>query len=1703
MKPVSSLIAAACVALAWLAPQQSHAQADIPADFLSIIGDTATTTSDGYGSPGSIPVHGRGSFPVLTDSGSVPALGAGRHTNGSTRAVAAAHTGFFNTSNNTTSKLFVNSILWASRKATPATITVGSNSSTIRTFLAGKGFLTKAINTTMTTSSSDLSGCDVFVGNFHDGFSAGAITKIIAFAATTNATGGGVVVCSTPWALGTQQLTDAQNILEPFGLSMSGSGTNTGSFTVPAASYPIYHSALNGLDMMLAAAQGGPAMTLAEKQVAAGAVDRVLAVRPQQADVLAGLAALEGSYGTITLTAAAPLVKANKPVEAMLARYQSNKYDAFTAAQLFAHPSAADWPGSPAAGSTVSKTIQVNGTVPADVFMNQGSRGRRVETRLYAAPGATLTVTIPADKVSAGLSLDIGCHIDENFHLDQWNRFPKVTRRIPLNQTTVQCGNVFGGLVWIVVPAGANLGNFNVGISGALEAPCFQLGVDTDATWNATLKNLPGAWGCIMTENVAAYGNTPAFTVYVSRAKLQGVSSAEAVAQHWKKVMQTADNNMGYAAYRKRGESALSDRDIVAGGGHAGYPVMMAYGDSDVLVDDALKNGDWGYYHELGHTFQDSFDGNYGIATHGEVDVNLVPALLNNLVHDKTCWDGDIHSTFNGGNRLAKRTAFMALAPASQLWNTACGDGATGYDFYFNLSEAFGWQVYNTALSRLMAWHQGGTDAALTSFAGTSDQAKRNRFYVVFCDATSRNLDTYFQRYGIGVTGRGYEISQTAKDHIAAKGYPVWLDNSPVDSISDPGALSASEGSAPGTVIADLTVNDPEEPGSLFTWSITSGNTDGRLMIDKRTGELKVTTSGLDREKTASYTLGIQVDDGGVDRTTASRTVTVNVGNVVEGPMPGTTAVLNATSAMASGTVLGQALVADVTRSLSSVSIVSGNGSGAFAVNASGQLILQAPASLPAASLINVVVAGTDSAGIYGSSTVRVLANATPGLREQRWSGTTKFTTNTWTGATNYTGNLPSATSTENVADNYSRRLLGWLVPAVSGEYSFWISGDDDCRFYLGTSETEASKSLLCSVSGYTNFQTYDSQGGQKSLPVTLEAGRVYWFEVQQMEGGGGDHVSVAWQGAGIGTRNVVAGAYLVPNQSGVTISNDLPDPPAFSSDPITKTGGTQGVAYSGSLSGDASDPDGGTLSYSKVSGPGWLSVASNGALSGTPTNANVGSNNFVVRVTDATGLRDDAALAINVANVNDAPAFSVDPMTGSSATEEVAYSGSISGSASDIDAGDTLTYSKVSGPAWLSVAANGTLSGTPGNGDVGSNSFTVRVTDGGSLSDDAMLNITVTNVNDAPAFTVDPITGSAATEDQAYSGSLVGVAGDPDAGDTRTFAKVSGPAWLTVGTNGALGGTPANGDVGLNQFQVKVTDAGGLFDEAVLQISVANVNDAPVFTVDPILRAAATEGTPYTAASLAGSAADADAGDSVIYSKFAGPAWLTVAADGTLGGTPPAGSAGTNQFTIRASDGSNAFDEAVLVIEVEGDSLPLPWEEAKIGSGSLAGSASHQAGTYTVAGSGTLSGRNDGFQFAWQTLSGDGQIIARVSSLEDTGNQSRVGIMIRDTLATNSRHVFIGLTDDGGVRWVRRTSLNGNTSTSSSGSMVVPNAWLKLVRTGNTITAYKSTNGTTWVLVGSLTASLPATCYMGLAVASGSDATLNSSAFTDVSLAP
>lgn len=229
----------------------------------------------------------------------------------------------------------------------------------------------------------------------------------------------------------------------------------------------------------------------------------------------------------------------------------------------------------------------------------------------------------------------------------------------------------------------------------------------------------------------------------------------------------------------------------------------------------------------------------------------------------------------------------------------------------------------------------------------------------------------------------------------------------------------------------------------------------------------------------------------------------------------------------------------------------------------------------------------------------------------------------------------------------------------------------------------------------------------------------------------------------------------------GVQASNETianPDPtPSFTNDPFTKANATEDASYSGSIAGDATDPAAGQMTFSKLSGPSWLSVAPDGGLSGTPAPSDVGVNRFTVQVDSSNG-SDTASLNITVDNnaLNDAPVWYSNPVTAANAVAYLAYSSSISGAAWDLDAGASITYAKVSGPNWLNVAADGSLSGTPSAWDEGLNSWTVSASDGIAAPVNATLNLLVGEKKEAEDAVLYDSTASSHSPGYTGSGYVV-----------------------------------------------------------------------------------------------------------------------------------------------------------------------------------------------------------------------------------------------------------------------------------------------------------------------------------------------------------
>ncbi|HEX7261409.1 MAG TPA: autotransporter-associated beta strand repeat-containing protein, partial [Luteolibacter sp.] len=131
------------------------------------------------------------------------------------------------------------------------------------------------------------------------------------------------------------------------------------------------------------------------------------------------------------------------------------------------------------------------------------------------------------------------------------------------------------------------------------------------------------------------------------------------------------------------------------------------------------------------------------------------------------------------------------------------------------------------------------------------------------------------------------------------------------------------------------------------------------------------------------------------------------------------------------------------------------------------------------------------------------------------------------------------------------------------------------------------------------------------------------------------------------------------------------------------------------------------------------------------------------VTITDSTkpSLNESLRVVVTVLDANDPPRFAADPFIGRPGAPDVAYVGMLV--VTDQDAFSTApNFSKVSGPGWLVVAADGTLSGAPSAADLGVNTFTVRATDTDGALSNATLLIDIVDVAVTP-FWSNPAGGS------------------------------------------------------------------------------------------------------------------------------------------------------------------------------------------------------------------------------------------------------------------------------------------------------------------------------------------------------------------------
>lgn len=230
------------------------------------------------------------------------------------------------------------------------------------------------------------------------------------------------------------------------------------------------------------------------------------------------------------------------------------------------------------------------------------------------------------------------------------------------------------------------------------------------------------------------------------------------------------------------------------------------------------------------------------------------------------------------------------------------------------------------------------------------------------------------------------------------------------------------------------------------------------------------------------------------------------------------------------------------------------------------------------------------------------------------------------------------------------------------------------------------------------------------------------------------------------------------------------------------------------------------------------------------------------------------------------------------------------------------------------------------------------------------------------------------------------------------------------------------------------------------------------------------------------------------------GTSWTTIGSDTiTLAQRVYVGVAVTSHNSSAATD--VRVSQVTVRQQTAPAGLPSPFQHGDIGSPSVAGSAAHNSGTFTVDGAGSdIWGTSDQFQYVYQPITGDVDIRARVASITYQHRWSKGGVMVRESLTASSRHAYVLMSAGAGNAFQRRIDPGGS-STNTSGWGVAPAGWVRLVRTGDRFEAFQSSDGVSWTSMGAEVIPMAQTVYAGLAVTSHNAGAATRVLFTNVSV--
>lgn len=399
----------------------------------------------------------------------------------------------------------------------------------------------------------------------------------------------------------------------------------------------------------------------------------------------------------------------------------------------------------------------------------------------------------------------------------------------------------------------------------------------------------------------------------------------------------------------------------------------------------------------------------------------------------------------------------------------------------------------------------------------------------------------------ISGVGKGNPLTDGYSDYATLGAYLV--SGTVVGGVK-PDRFTVQENASNGLSVGIVTKRKSHGSNAL-TYSIVSGNNGGAFSINPDTGLVSVADNtqldyealSLQWDDPATIEFVVNIVDTIDSSLNESVRVVVTVTNVNEAPALSGGSVTTFSHSR-TGTLVFGLQGSDADRfDFVTYSIVSGNTGDVFAIDsASGEITVAKDIDVAGPTTYTLNVRATDKGTPALSTNAAVTVNVLPvptgyvpgGVMQTFFDNINGETVANLTSASKFPNSPDSERfltvfDADSHGDNYGSTIRGYIIPPVTGTYNFWIASDDSSELRISPNASAGGAVVRASVNGYTDIKQYDKFGSQASSGIVLTAGQAYYVEVRQKDGGGGDHATVAWQGPGMASKEIIPGRYLAP----------------------------------------------------------------------------------------------------------------------------------------------------------------------------------------------------------------------------------------------------------------------------------------------------------------------------------------------------------------------------------------------------------------------------------------------------------------------------------------------------------------------------------------------------------------------------------------------